>query len=186
MIKHIAFASSIAILLLGCGGGSSTTDTGGKIGAQSHNKAYDLWAYMVPSSSQTNTFTHISNGKTSTYTTTYSVSQNRVEERDDYAQNEKTIYERFSDKITVKFEKDGKPNGMYDLALGADIGDIVTIRNSTCSLSKHYDDFSIADKSFQDVIEITCNNIPGYYQKGVGEVAQKEDSVGKNIRVLSR
>lgn len=187
MIKQIAFATTVAFLLIGCGGGSNETqNSGGKVVAQNLKKNYSLWNYMVPSNSHSSTFTHIANDKTTTYTATYDVSSNRVEERDDYAANEKTIYTLDSDKIRIEFEKDGKPNGLYDVELGANIGDVITVRNSSCKLTNHYDTFTLAEQSFQDVIEITCNNIPGYYQKGVGEVAQKEDTSGKNIRVLSR
>ena len=141
---------------------------------------------MTPNASNTNTFTLSSNSVDTTYKSTYTVvNQSRVEEVADYAKDEKTIYEKSNNKIIIKFEKNGKANGFYELKLTADIGNVVTVRNSNCKLSNHHDTFSIAGKSFQDVIEITCNNIPGYYQKGIGEVAQKEDSTGKNIRVLS-
>jgi hypothetical protein len=185
MIKNLAFTTTITLFLIGCGGGTTET-TNSQLGSQSLNKAYNLWEYMVPNSNHTNTFTRSNNNQISSYKTSYSVlNSSHVEERADYAPNETTIYEKSNNKITIRFQKDGKANGMYELQLGADIGDTVTIRNSTCKLTKHYDNFSIAGKSFQDVIEITCGTTPGYYQKGVGEVAQKEDSSGKNIRVLS-
>ncbi len=177
MIKKLTLTLTTALFFVGCGGGGNPTPKSG---------AYNLWEYIAPVSSKTDTFTLSSNSVDTTYKSTYKVvNQARVEEVADYAKDEKTIYEKSNDKIIIKFEKNGKPNGFYELKLTADIGDIVTKRDSTCKLAKHHDSFSIAGKSFQDVIEITCNNIPGYYQKGVGEVAQKEDNTGKNIRVLS-
>jgi hypothetical protein len=108
-----------------------------------------------------------------------------VVEVNDYASNEKTIYEKLNNKIKVRFEKNNKANGMYELHLTADIGDIITERSSECVLHKHYPTFSIKDRNFQDVIEIKCGNTPGYYQKGVGEIAQIEESNQKRVRVLS-
>ncbi len=186
MIKNIALTTIALVLLVGCGGGESGSSDK-PITQTRVDKQYNLWAYMVPTTNSTHTFTHIQNGSTSTYKTTYTVHSTSVEEVADYAQDEKTVYEKVNDEINVKFEKSNKPNGMYKLFMTADVGDVVTVRNSTCTLSKHFDAFKApnSDKSFTDVIEITCNNIPGYYQKGVGEIAQIEDSTGKNIRVLS-
>ena len=85
----------------------------------------------------------------------------------------------------VVFLKLNKANGTYDLHLRANIGDKVTKRPSNCRLVRHHDTLEFAGKEFDDVIEIRCNDIPGYYQKGVGEIGQKEDKTGKTIRVLS-
>lgn len=183
MIKNIAMTTLTALLLVGCGGGASESSPSPV--SQSVTKAYNLWDYMVPKSNTENTYTHIQGSETSTYNTTLLVSTNRVEEVVDYAQNEKTIYVKNSDTITVNFEKDGKPNGTYNLLLRADIGDVVTKRSSTCKLTKHYDSFTINAKNFEDVLEITCGTIPGYFQKGIGEVAQVENSATQNLRVLS-
>jgi len=182
MIKSIALTTTVALFLFGCGGGGdSSTQT-------STRGAYNLWEYMTPSSSKNNTFTLTTNSQKSTYNTDYQVKSSRiVHEVADYAPDETTIYEKGDNKIIVTFEKGGKPNGTYSLKLHANINDIVTTRNSSCRLTKHHDTFSIANKTFKDVIEITCGTTPGYYQKGVGEIAQiKEDSSGKNIRVLSQ
>ncbi len=185
MIKNIAIATVATLIFIGCGGGGDSTSGGGTLGSQTITKAYNLWDYMVPNSSKTNRFTLSSiNGK-SNYNTTYTVSKNRVEEVADYASDEKTIYEKKANKIVVNFTKAGQPNGTYNLLLSADIGDIVTERKSTCRLTKHLEIFELEGKSFQDVIEITCGNIPGYYQKGIGEIAQIENSSDKKIRVLS-
>jgi hypothetical protein len=87
------------------------------------------------------------------------------------------------------FEKDGTANGTYDLHLTADIGDIVTIKESTCKLLNHYDEVKISDKAFSDVIEIKCNDKPGYYQKGIGEIAQTNalsTNGSRSVRILSQ
>jgi len=187
MIKNVALTTIALILLTGCGSGGEDTGSSKPITQTRLDKKYNLWSYMVPTANSTHTFTHTQNNKSSTYKTTYLVSDTRVTEVADYAQDEKTIYEKVNDEINVKFEKSNKANGLYKLFMTADVGDVVTVRNSTCTLSRHFDNFNVpnSDKSFADVIEITCNNIPGYYQKGVGEIAQIEDSAGKNIRVLS-
>ncbi len=182
MIKSITFTTITALFLVGCGGGGEDTAASPTL---TNTGKYNLWEYMTPSTSHASTFTLSSNSVDSTYKSTYSVSNNRVAEVADYAKDETTIYEKGPDKITVRFEKGGKANGTYALKLTANINDIVTVRNSTCKLSQHYETFPIAGKTFDDVIEITCGNIPGYYQKGIGEVAQKEGASGKDIRVLS-
>jgi hypothetical protein len=187
MIKNAVVTTLALLLFTGCGGGGETNSDNKPITQTRLDKQYNLWSYLVPTSDSTHTFTHIQNGSTSTYKTTYTVTNKQVEEVADYAKDEKTIYQIVNDEINVKFEKSSRPNGMYKLFMTADIGDVVTVRTSTCKLSNHLDTFQApnSDKSFADVIEITCNNIPGYYQKGVGEIAQIEDSSGKNIRVLS-
>jgi len=181
MIKKLALTTLSTLFFIGCGGGTTSKGDGTVAATQGE---YNLWDYMTPNSSNTNTFSLSSKNKNSTYVSTYTVKSNRVEEVDDYAKNEKTIYEKQRDKIIVRFKKDNKANGFYALKLTADIGDTVTLRSSSCKLSKHYDTFTLSGKSFQDVIEITCASQPGYYQKGIGEIAQIENS-GKNIRILS-
>ncbi len=180
MIRRV-FIAVTTLALIGCGGGNDTKTAA----ATTTNGKYNLWEYMTPSTTKTNTFTLTSNSVNTTYKSTYSVTPSRVTEVADYAKDETTIYEKGTDTITVRFEKNGMANGMYQLRLKANINDIVTKRDSTCKLSQHYTHFSIAGKNFDDVIEITCGTTPGYYQKGVGEIAQKEDKSGKNIRVLS-
>jgi len=187
MIKNITLTLTTALLLVGCGGGDTgNTTSSSTIGTQNTTlKAYNLWDYMVPTQSKTNTFTLNQNGTISHYTSNYTVQDNYVEEVASYAPSEKTTYQKDADAIVVKFQKDNKANGMYELVLSADVGDVVTKRSSSCKLNMHHDSIEVAGKSFQDVLEIRCGNLPGYYQKGVGEVAQLEDTTGKNTRVLS-
>ncbi len=185
MIKKITLTSFTALVFIGCGGagGESAKTISGT--TQTVQKAYNLWEYIAPQSSKTNTFTKVTDAKQSTYTTTYTVTGDKVEAKDDYAPDEKTIYQKSGDTILVKFEKNNKANGQYSLHMGANIGDIVTVRSSTCKLTQHLDTFSLANQTFHDVIEIKCADTPGYYQKGVGEVGQIEKGLGKSIRVLS-
>jgi hypothetical protein len=187
MSKKVLVSTLLAVLFVGCGSGggdtSSSRDT--PTPTPTNQKQYNLWSYMTPQDSHTNTYSIYSDNKTIKYNTQYSVKQNRVIEINDYASNEKTIYEKLSNKIKVRFEKNNKANGMYELHLTANEGDVITERSSTCKLTKHYDTFEIKGKSFTDVIEIKCGDIPGYYQKGVGEIAQVEEKNRKSIRVLS-
>ena len=189
MIKNITYAALLSLLLVGCGTGvSSDNEREGANDPYNENivvKKYNLWEYMTPNKANTNTFTLSSNSMSTTYTTNYKVTKSRVEEVADYAKDEKTIYIRGKNKITVKFEKGGRANGTYDLALTADVGDTVTKRNSTCKFTRYLETFSISNKNFKDVIEITCGDVPGYYEKGTGEIAQIENKNDKSIRVLS-
>jgi hypothetical protein len=192
MKKSLVISILSAFMLVGCGGSGTTSSnrdiTTTKEREASHtstNKSYNLWQYMTPANSKTNRYEIYSNNTTQKYSSSYDVKQNRVVEVDDYVSNEKTIYEKGANIIKVKFEKNGKPNGMYELNLYADIGDTITVRNSSCKLSKHYETITIKGKTFSDVLEIRCSNTPGYYQKGVGEIAQIEDNNQKSVRVLS-
>jgi len=190
MSKKVLVSTLLALAFVGCGSGGDTSSSGGSSSKDSqtnaiNQKQYNLWSYMTPQSSHTNTYSIYSDNKTIKYNTQYSVKQNRVVEVNDYASDEKTIYEKLSNKIKIRFEKNNKANGMYELRLTANEGDIITERSSTCKLIKHHDTFEIKGKSFTDVIEIKCGDIPGYYQKGVGEIAQVEEKNKKSIRVLS-
>ena len=186
MNKKVLISTILVLTFAGCGSGGDTSSSGDRKSPTPKNqKQYNLWSYMTPESDHTNTYSIYSDNKTVKYNTQYSVKQNRVVEVNDYASNERTIYEKLSNKIKVRFEKNKKANGMYELHLTANEGDVITERSSTCKLIKHYDNFEIKGKAFQDVIEIKCGDIPGYYQKGVGEIAQAEEKNKKNIRVLS-
>ncbi|MCH9814030.1 MAG: hypothetical protein K0U47_08830 [Epsilonproteobacteria bacterium] len=186
MKKYIPVLLSL-LLLSGCGGGggeetpqstansssvsntnvTAVNNTEGKTSGQ-----YNLWSYMTPTSSTTNSFVEQTNSGSSTYTTTYTTTGNTVTEVSDYAENESTTYTKKADRIAVAFEKDGTANGSYDLDLTADIGDVVTVKDSNCILTAHFDTKTINEKTFNDVIEIQCASKPGYYAKGMGEVAQ--------------
>ncbi len=202
MNKNIPALLLALVLITGCGGGGGSEDTPQTTtpaatdntknqlasGVGKTTGKYQLWEYMTPKSDSTNNFIETTGDGTTNYKTTYAISTNSVTEQSDYAQKEKTIYTKSTDRITVSFTKDGTPNGSYDLDLTADINDIVTVMDSTCKLVKHYDSVTIDDRAFSDVIEINCNDKPGYYQKGVGEIAQTQlvGSTGsRSIRVLS-
>lgn len=204
MKRYIPVLLSLA-LLTGCGGGgggnsststgstssSSTSSTEVKTVADKVGKTtgqYNLWDYIAPSTDTTHNFIETNSGGTNSYSTTYTTTSTSVTEVSDYAANERTIYTKQSDRILVSFEKDGTPNGAYDMHLTADINDPVTIKDSTCRLTAHFDNKVISNKTFTDLIEINCDGKPGYYQKGTGEVAQIETlsvSGSTNIRILS-
>ncbi len=199
MRKTIPSLLLAAVLITGCGGGgdtdstdssskSSTNTTSVQSGVGKTTGQYKLWEYVTPKTDTTNSFVEIKGDTTQSYKTTYSISTSSVTEISDYAANEQTIYTKKEDRITVSFTKNDTPNGSYDLDLTADINDIVTVKDSTCKLVKHYESVKINDKTFSDVIEIKCNDKPGYYQKGVGEVAQTQllgTSGSRSVRVLS-
>lgn len=199
MNKNIPALLLSSLLIIGCGGGGdegTTTDTTDKsssntqlpLGVGKTTGEYKLWNYIAPANDTTNNFVEMDGDTTKSYKTSYSISPSSVTETSDYASNEKTIYTKKADRITVSFTKDNTPNGSYDLDLTADIDDIVTVMDSTCKLMKHYDTININDKAFTDVIEIQCNDKPGYYQNGVGEIAQTQllgTTGSRSMRVLS-
>jgi major membrane immunogen (membrane-anchored lipoprotein) len=201
MKRNISVALLALALLTGCGG-SKTDDNDGIsnktiddpmlptsiTNAGKTDGTYNLWNYMTPKTSTTNSFIETKGDKTNEYTTTYSISEKKVTETSDYAQDEKTVYKKKEDRVTVEFLKNDKFNGSYDLHLTADIDGDVTILTSTCKLTEHFDKKTISNKDFLDVIEIKCNDKPGYYEKGTGEIAQTEvvDAKGvSSLRVLT-
>ncbi len=204
MKKNISVSLLALALLTGCGGSKTDNenDINNEPNTQKNNPTvttsisdkgktdgkYNLWDYMTPKTSTTNSFTETKGDEINQYTTTYSISEKEVIETSDYAQDEKTIYKKREDRVTVEFLKDNKFNGSYDLHLTADINGDVTILTSTCKLTKHFDKKTINNKDFLDVIEIRCNDKPGYYEKGTGEIAQTEvvDAKGvSSLRVLA-
>jgi len=205
MNKNIPAIFLALTLFTGCGGGSdsvndssvsdgSTTITTPDKKTVIKNKSgkidgkYNLWEYIIPSSDTTNVFIETTGSETNSYKTTYKTLGDTVVEVSDYASNEKTTYIKKSDRVTITFTKDGTNNGSYDLDLTADINDTVTVEDSTCRLKKYHNSITIGDKSFKDTIEIDCNGKPGYYAKGIGEVAQIEklsENGTRSIRVLS-
>ncbi len=197
MIKSIPSLLLVLTLITGCGGGSSDeqptpkqtpTTSSNQLGIGKTDGKYKLWEYVTPKTDTTNNFIDTTGDKTDSYKTTYSISTSSVTETSDYAKNEKTIYTKKADRITVTFTKDGTPNGSYDLDLTADINDDVTVLASQCILTKHFDSIKINDKSFSDVIEIKCSDKPGYYQKGIGEIAQTQligTTGSRSVRILS-
>ncbi len=190
MKKQLLASTILIFTLIGCGSTTTGADLeSGVGGTDTHDYksgTYNLWNYMTPASNHTNTYTLLNNGKQSKYQTTYSVKQNRVVESSSYASDEKTIYEKLSDTIRVKFEKNGQPNGMYELKLTVNEGDRITVRDSTCKLYKHHDSIDLNNHHFDDVLEIRCDGKPGYYQKGVGEIAQTNSTNPKQaVRVLA-
>ncbi len=189
MYKNTILAILAAVVISGCGGSATGDEQSTKSShSQPSSGEYALWDYLVPSVDTTNNYIKTTATSTQKYQTRFVKSGDTVTETSDYAKNEQTIYTKNKTNITVSFLKDGAPNGHYDLKLYVDIDDIVTVKKSDCRLTQHYDTYSIDGEKFNDVIEITCGNEPGFYQKGVGEIAQKRSlsTSGKvDIKILS-
>ena len=197
MRKNITVLLLAFTLISGCGGGDTSTGDSPKGGGDNHSNLeqgkgrtdgkYKLWDYIVPKTDTTNNFIETKGGETNSYKTTYSIASSTVTEISDYAKDEKTIYTKKADRITVSFTKDDTPNGSYDLHLTANLKDSVTIKEATCKLIEHHASIKINEKTFTDVIEIQCSDKPGYYQRDVGEVAQTKlgSNSSRSVRVLS-
>jgi len=173
--------------LAGCGGatGDTKTEQTKPVHQNYSNGAIALWDYLVPSGDTTNSYIKTSGEKTQKYKTRYTREANSVTEVSDLSQNEKTIYRNNKENITVLFYTNGEENGRLELKPTVDIGDIVTIKKSDCTLVKRWDDFMFQDKNFKDVIEIHCGDTPGYYQRGVGEIVQ-EKHLAENGKVETK
>ncbi len=182
MKRYTIFISMFFLILglTGCGAGGTNdndkqerTDTT-KVPANYNKGAISLWDYLVPETDTTNNYIKTSGDQTEKYRTRYTKSADTVTEVSDFSQNEKTIYKNEKNNITILFYTDGSENGRLELKPTVDIGDIVTIKKSDCTLVKLWDEFHFDGKSFKDVIEIRCGDTPGYYQRGVGEILQQK------------
>ncbi len=197
ILKSLTTALLITFIFYGCGSNKSDLEPESDNRDSVNYKAdrigkidgdYNLWEYITPPSNRVNSFLEIAEDQNSRYKTTYTVSQDSVIEESDYAKDEKIVYKKNRDHIKVTFKRYDIENGSYNLNLTADIGDMITLEESTCILKAHYNSIKIKNQTFNDTIEISCNGKPGYYSKGIGEVAQVDQiaSTGsKNIRVLS-
>ncbi len=194
MYKKTLIFLTILITLLGCGGTTGSDIQTKTNNSNNNNKTiytnsgeYALWDYLVPQQSSTNNYIKTTGNTMQKYQTRYIKENNTVTESSSDVPNEKTIYTKNSNNITVSFFKDSQPNGHYELHTLVDIGDMVTIKASNCILKRHYDSFSFEGKTFEDVIAIECGNTPGYYQKGIGEIGQEQalNTTGRVIQVLS-
>ncbi len=189
MYKNTFIMITILITLLGCGTTTTqrdNTDTSNKQ-AYSNSGEYALWDYLVPQQSSTNNYIKTTGSTKQKYQTRYVKEDNSVIESSSDVPNEKTVYKKGANSISVSFLKDSQPNGHYELHTLVDIGDMVTIKTSSCILKEHYDSFSFQGKKFEDVIAIECGNTPGYYQKGIGEIGQEQalNTTGRVVQVLS-
>ncbi len=162
--------------LAGCGGatGDTKAERTEPVHQNYNNGAIALWDYLVPAGDTTNNYIKTSGEEIQKYKTRYTREANSVTEVSDLSQNEKTIYRKDKENITILFYTNGEENGRLELKPTVDIGDIVTVKKSDCTLKKLWDHFTFEEKNFKDVIEIRCGDTPGYYQRGVGEILQEK------------
>ncbi|RUM65924.1 MAG: hypothetical protein DSZ05_05215 [Sulfurospirillum sp.] len=170
------FISILILSLSGCGGATeeTTVDRTQSIPKSYHTGSISLWNYLVPAGDTTNNYVKTNGEQVQKYRTRYTREANSVTEVSDLSKNEKTVYRNGKESITVLFYTNGQENGRLELKPTVDIGDIVTIKKSDCTLVKLWDDFTYQKQNFKDVIEIRCGDTPGYYQKGVGEILQEK------------
>jgi len=172
-----AILASILFLTSGCGttgGDDNNIKAASERSKNYNNGSIALWDYLVPAGDTTNNYIKTTGETTKKYRTRFTREADKVTEVSDLSKNEKTIYMKNANDITVLFYTDGAENGRLELKPTVDIGDIVTIKKSDCKLVKLWDVFHYGDKDFNDVIEIKCGNTPGYYQRNVGEILQQQ------------
>ncbi len=173
MKKYIYASLAILLILSGCGGGAEKKITTSKETADDKSTIkvvvgkYNLWEYLVPSSTVKYDRNTQENGS---YGTLFTKNGDTVTETSDYAKDEKILYTKNSSHILVSFEKDGKANGEYSLNLTVNLDEMITVKESTCKLTTHFENKEINNKTYQDLIEINCNGKTGYYQRDVGEI----------------
>ncbi len=183
----------VVLLFIGCGGGSATKKggkSGDDLGKQEYgDAAFKMDDYLFPKSSGDIVAYKYERGVLyQKDRLTYTVSSNLVKERSNinlggsidflYPQDGK-------DGITVTIYKDSKPQS-FTMRNYIDINDSVTFADGECRLSAHYDRLDLFGRSFNDLLEITCPNSVGYYQRSKGLVVENiiNDLESNNIDEL--
>ena len=182
-MKKILTLLILSFILIGCGGGGETSSSSSSSRDVSENftddtissSTYDTWNYIIPERTSPNSSSISSrslNG--TTYQATFrSIEENNiVEEIPENTTDERVIYEKNNNTISVRFYKNDRVTYSYDMHRFVKIGE-QTISNSSCMLVNHFASKSFNNQTYNDVIEIDCGQQKGYYAKGKGQIYQE-------------
>jgi len=186
-MKNFFLLFITTIFLIGCGGGggggdtstsTSTTTSDVNIPTESYaGTSFDTWDYIVPNTSTVTTKSISSNSIDGTsYTATFkSIEENSmVEEIPDNTTDERVIYQKENDSISVTFYKNDTKVYDYDMKRYVKVGE-PTIENSSCMLVNYLTKYTPPNSSqtYSDVIEIDCGKHKGFYARGEGQIYQE-------------
>jgi len=179
-MKKILLIIFIASMFIGCGGGAGDTTSSKsttrekpkeETNTQLTGNSFDMWDYIIPTTNKSLSIS--SNSEDEAYHATFrSIEENNlVEEIPQYTTDERIVYDKGNNKITVIFYKNDKIIQSYDINRVIRLKE-QTIAHSACFLVDHFNTFEVPSngKTFNDVIEIACGSHSGYYAKGKGEI----------------
>ncbi len=190
----IALSIMISVLLLG-GCGSTAVDSaepqiGGKTQVELESfkrettippegKEYALYNYLLPKSANSiESYKYNKNGTLlSQETLTYGGDDSEIIETSLQNRAGSISYSLSQDKqnIAVTLYHDNSADH-FSMKNFVNIGDSITIQNGQCILKAHHDNL----QSWSDVLEISCPNSTGYYQKDKGLVVEQFSEEAKS------
>lgn len=190
-MKRLLITSFLAYIFIGCGSSSvssgdvvnSNTKTDNTITAIPSDKSYRLYDYLRPSSSLTvKTYKYKNEVFQSEKSLEYIIDDRSVIQRSFEDLDGQVKYQGDGDTIHVSLYHDNQIVN-FNMNNFLNIGDVITLHENTCTLSKHIDSLNYIDRNFVDVLEITCPKSIGYYQKDRGLVV--ENIIDENLQINS-
>jgi subtilisin family serine protease len=189
-MKRLLFTSVLGFLLIGCG--STATVESGSVDKEDTTltstppkvpeKSYRFYDYIGPTSNLVVT-TYKYTNDTFKYDEPleYSYTEGLLTERSLENLDGQIEYHVEGDTINVTIYQ-GSDISAFKMHNYVDIGDVVTIKKSSCSVTNHLATLTLGDKAFKDVLEVSCPKSIGYYQKFKGLIMEnrKEEKLQSN------
>ncbi len=136
---------------------------------------YLLYDYLVPSSTKTiKSYKYKNKALQSEESLEYIVATTLVTERSLEKLDGQVEYQKVDAHTIGVTLYTGNTTEYFTMKNIVNIDDIVTVKNSSCRVSAHYNSLDFEGKHFSDVLEISCPHSVGYYQKGSGLVVEND------------
>ncbi len=176
----------MAFLFIGCGStGGSNGDVGTSNSGDKVDNKVDNSVMAIPSDKQYRLFDYLcpSQGTTVTsYKYKNRVFQNQesleyVRTRDAITQRSlknlagQVSYQQARELVYISLYHDGQTDA-FTMQNFINIDDMVTIKESECRVSEHYDTLDYIGHKFKDVLKISCPTSIGYYERDRGLVVE--------------
>ena len=180
-MKRLLLTTVLAFLFVGCG--SSTVKSGDVDLTQSQPsstlpsgfKGYVFYDYLLPSTDKVvQSYKYKNDTFLNEESLEYTKSAARVIERSLKNRGGQVEYQDGGDgtiKVTIY---NNASTEYFTMKNFVNIGDIITVKKSTCRVSAYHDKLSFGEKNFTDVLEVRCPDSVGYYQKGQGLVVEND------------
>ena len=147
---------------------------------------YPLWAYLTADQNTTFTYTRYRNSlKERTQTNTLTVISDVTRRMRVPYSLRQIAYVNENDKIVINFYRDSDLLKSVALKRFASIGERVTLQNpadvsQSCILQNHFIRVRLADKVYDDVLEIRCGKEHAFFQKAKGLILRNSSGTGES------